>query len=251
MLIKCLFGLILDKKKKHCYTYTKKKLFKQEQETTIWTSAYASPIHARSLGTVVRISSRIKAFFAFYAHEYHRWCSKKKRPITQSALPRISTRWTPWKTVTSSSGKAATDTHAIRGRPGSRVGTRGPHSGPRTRVPAKGTATARSRPRKRAVGVAPWRGPAVGRLGSVVEAMLGSHASTLAASTSGCSSGSCSPGNSLIFSHFDNESVLWFYAHRWISWRDSRPYAGGSLSFASDPNLMINICFRAVLGILF
>lgn len=163
---------------------------------------------------------------------------KKQKPIIQGALPRISTWWIPWKTVTSSSGTAVTDTHAIRVILGSRVDTRAPHSGPRTRAPVKGTAAAQSRPRKREVGVAPWREPAAWRSGSAVEAMLDSHASTLAASTSGCSSGSCSPGNSLLFSHFDNESVLWFYAHRWILWRDSRPCAGGSLLFASDPNLL-------------
>lgn len=76
--------------------------------------------------------------------------------------------------------------------------------------------------------------------GGVVEAPLLPNAPTLSASTADCSSGSCSPDKSPIFSHFDNESVLLSDAHRSISSLYSHLCVTVSLSFEADPNLNCN-----------
>lgn len=60
---------------------------------------------------------------------------------------------------------------------------------------------------------------------------------TLSASIAGYSSGSCSLGKSLLFSHFDNESILCYDALRSISLIYSHLYEARSRWSAADPNL--------------
>lgn len=155
--------------------------------------------------------------------------------------------------VTCVSETAETDTHWFRNQVKTTRGTRGgrrvPDSGPtrRGRASVAGMAAAQTPHRTvaEAPAAAPWRGRAACR-GALCEGerevgAREAHAPTLSASTSGCSSGSCSPGSSLLFSHFDTESVLWSDALRWILSLCSLLCAGGSRLFAVDPNLVGNI----------
>lgn len=93
--------------------------------------------------------------------------------------------------------------------------------------------------------VVPWPTPRAigaldGRRAWPVEAAV-RHAPTLAASIFDCSNNSCSPDRSLLFSHFDIESILWSYALHSILRPYSRPYVTVNLSSATDPNLMAEI----------
>lgn len=83
---------------------------------------------------------------------------------------------------------------------------------------------------------APWRGSVAGRLAEYV-GVRRRRAPTLAASTVDCSNGSYSLDKSLLFFHFDSESVLYFFASRSISRPYSRLCEATSLSSALDPNL--------------